>query len=289
MLSNFYEEKEFSNLANIKVISKNEIIKLQKSQEVEPKDVLKILDNSKVKKEELEKIKKQIEYEYKFKLSTLTPTKTSVSEIKRKFQEQAQSEEELTNYVDSINLSKPKFLDKDEDVKLTGAQKGTLIHMCMQRLQPDVEYNKEKISQMVEKMQLDGIINQKEREAINQYKILQFTKSNIWNELKNAKTIFKERPFYIEVNAKDINAGDNEDFILVQGIIDLYYINANDELVLVDYKTDFVLEGEENKLVEKYKKQLELYKSALENALNKKVTRTIIYSVYLSKEIEIIF
>ena len=33
---------------------------------------------------------------------------------------------------------------------------------------------------------------------------------------------------------------DLEEKILVQGIIDLYYINQQDELILVDFKTDYV-------------------------------------------------
>ena len=73
--------------------------------------------------------------------------------------------------------------------------------------------------------------------------------------------------------------------ILVQGIIDLYYIDEKDNLVLVDYKTDFV--QNENELVEKYSKQLEFYQRALEDALGKKVWKKYIYSVYLGKEIEI--
>ena len=76
---------------------------------------------------------------------------------------------------------------------------------------------------------------------------------------------------------------DLEENILVQGIIDLYYIDKNGNIVLVDYKTDYV--QEEKELIEKYKEQLELYKHAIEKALNKKVDKTIIYSTYLQKEI----
>ena len=72
----------------------------------------------------------------------------------------------------------------------------------------------------------------------------------------------------------------------MQGIIDLYYINQNDEIVLVDYKTDRVNQGEENKLTEKYSKQLEIYTKALSQALNKIVDKKFIYSVYLNKMIE---
>ena len=74
-----------------------------------------------------------------------------------------------------------------------------------------------------------------------------------------------------------------EENILVQGIIDLYYINKNNELVLVDYKTDFV--QNENELIEKYKVQLELYKTALEEALQRKVDKVYIYSTQLEKNI----
>ena len=43
----------------------------------------------------------------------------------------------------------------------------------------------------------------------------------------------------------------------------------------------------ENELVEKYKEQLYLYKDALEKALNRKVDRMWIYSLYLNESIEI--
>ena len=58
-------------------------------------------------------------------------------------------------------------------------------------------------------------------------------------------------------------------------------------MVLVDYKTDYVEKGKENDLVEKYRKQLEIYKTALQQALGKNVDKCYIYSVYLEKMIEI--
>ena len=99
-------------------------------------------------------------------------------------------------------------------------------------------------------------------------------------ELKEAKEIHKEEPFYINLPAKDIfdEAADNE-MILVQGIIDLYYIDKNGNLILVDYKTDYVPDGNLSKLEEKYKIQLELYKKALEGALGRKVDKAMIWAL----------
>ena len=124
-------------------------------------------------------------------------------------------------------------------------------------------------------------ITKKEADSINVNQILQFTKSNIWKDLKQAKQYYKEEPFYLNSEIE----GEN---ILVQGIIDLYYIDKDDNLVLLDYKTDFAKIGDENKLIDKHKPQLMLYKEALENALDRKVDKIYIYSTVLGKELEIL-
>ena len=50
----------------------------------------------------------------------------------------------------------------------------------------------------------------------------------------------------------------------------------------------YVEKGKDEELLNKYRKQLDLYKRALESALNRKVDKVYIYSVYLEKEIEYI-
>ena len=77
-----------------------------------------------------------------------------------------------------------------------------------------------------------------------------------------------------------------EDKVLVQGIIDLYYITEDNRLVLCDYKTDRLEKDED--FILRYKMQLDLYKEALEKALRRKVDKTIIYSTNLNKVIEVL-
>ena len=105
--------------------------------------------------------------------------------------------------------------------------------------------------------------------------------------MKNAKIVEREKPFYITLPVNEIYNNNIEEEILVQGIIDLYYITAKDELILVDFKTDFVENRDEQILIDKYKVQLDLYKRALESAIGRKVEKVYIYSTYLEKEIVI--
>lgn len=184
-----------------------------------------------------------------------------------------------------VGIKLPKFLQSDEDIKITNIEKGTLIHLCMQKLNLLKQYTIKDVKELVAELEAKKIITEKEAEAININKIYQFTKSKIWQEMQEAKKVQREKPFYINIPAKEIYGEDIEEKILVQGIIDLYYIDKQDNLILVDFKTDFVEGRNEQILIKKYKTQLELYKRALENALNKKVDKMYIYSTYLEKEI----
>ena len=253
---------------------------IQEEQEYTEKQIIEILNSKEYKKDELEKIKNQIQYEYKYQFETTIPTKSAVTKLKQ-MKELEEEQESI------IKFELPKFLKHDEETKITGAQRGTLIHLCMQKLNPKEQYDLQKIKDMIQNLELKKVITEKEAEAINPYKILKFTESKIWNELKTAKEIYQEKPFYINVPAKEIYKQETEENVLVQGIIDLYYIDKNDNIVLLDYKTDFVEQGKEIELIEKYKVQLNLYKQALEESLKKQVDKIYIYSVYLEKEIEL--
>ena len=183
----------------------------------------------------------------------------------------------------------PQFLQNDEDIKITNAQKGTLIHLCMQKLDlSNKNYTYKDIKELVAKLEMQKIITPKQAEAININKVYQFTKSKIWEEMIYAHEVQREKSFYISIPAKEIYHEDLEEDVLVQGVIDLYYINSQNELILVDFKTDYVENMNEQILVDKYKIQLELYKRALEEALKRKVDNIYIYSTYLEREISIL-
>ena len=293
LLVYLYEQSNTEDLLELNRVEPSSILENKKQdieQEKTSKNIIEMLDK-KANKDDVNKVKKQIEYEYPNKLAIDIPTKSSVTKIKQMKQKQLGVDfESMENEVEqekSITFEKPKFLQEEKETKITSAQKGTLIHLCLQKLNPKEEYSLEKIKSLIQNLEMNQIITEKESKAINPYKILQFTKSEIWKQLKNAKEYYQEKPFYINVPANQIYDEDIKENVLVQGIIDLYFINENGRVVLVDYKTDYVESGNEFELVEKYNSQLDLYKQALESALGTKVDKVYIYSVYLDKEIEI--
>lgn len=278
LLVYLYEKDNSKDLVKLQVLNKNELLKTFIKTDENEIDIKKELESVQIKNSNIEQISKILEYQYQYKLSTIMPTMTSVTNIKQI------ENKEVENI---MTFNKPQFIKNDEDQILTGAQKGTLVHLCLQRLDEKIEYDIDKIRKLLNTLVEKNIITQFEAKNINLYKLLNFTKSKIWNELKSAKKIYREKPFFINIPAKEIYKEETEEEILIQGIIDLCFINKQDELVLVDYKTDYVQKGMEKELIDKYINQLNLYKRALEESMNKKVDKTFIYSVYLEKELEI--
>ena len=278
------ESYKLSDIITLNVSNKKDLLKaLAKEEVVEQIDLKeKIEQILKNKSEEENKkseqaLKELLEWKYDYIVDTTLPTKSSVTKIK---QEKIKLEEMLkgieSEEVEYKKSYTPKFMQ--EDKKISSAEKGTLVHLCIQRLDEKKDYELKDIQNMILNLVEKEIITKNEADAIDVNLIYQYTKSQLFEELRQAKEVHKEQPFYINIPAKDVvsEAENSKKNILVQGIIDLYYIDKNDNLVLIDFKTDYISNepNAKEKILEKYKVQLEIYKTALEQALNRKTSKT---------------
>lgn len=213
---------------------------------------------------------------WKYEYETDTPSKTSVTALKNI---ELNFENKEITILDDISTKKveletldSKLISNIKNKKLTPAEKGTLIHLALQKL------NNEDIDNMIKNLKID----ENSREFLIQNKNIfeNYINSELFKELKKAKLIQKETPFYMDVNYKN-----TDEKVLIQGVIDLYFVDKDDNLILVDYKTDKNVD--EETLKQRYLNQLNMYEIALEKSLNMKVSKKTIYSTTLNKCIEI--
>lgn len=218
-------------------------------------------------------INKKLSWEYPYIKSTNLPTKTTVTEIKQLYNISDISE--IKQEISEI-IEKPEFMK--DDTKLIGASYGTIIHTILQK----INYNNLEIKSILNKLNIleNDDIYFKIINDINKY-----INSNIFKRSAAAQNIHRETHFNLNIPANEIYNLDDKykmDKIMIQGIIDLYFIE-NNEIVIVDYKTNNVLTDDE--LINKYNIQLKYYRKALEEITKMKVKETYIYSFKLSKEI----
>ena len=194
------------------------------------------------------------------------------------------------NQIEDIdNELLPRFML--ESVPVQGARRGTVYHKVLECIpildEPTVTKIQEATRQLVEKT----IITEEEAAVVNPYQIVAFMKSDIAKRMERAGKqgkIHREQQFVFSMKANEIRSDFmSEEPILVQGIIDCFF-EEDGQIVIVDYKTDHIpKENGEEILRSRYKVQLDYYQRAIEQTTGKKVSQRILYSFALQKEVEV--
>ena len=247
-----------------------------------------------------EQVKNQIHevmgYEYPFQKEVTLRAKITVSELKRLRQRESEIESEPLIQEGNPTVGQtmeyepiiPRFM-KTEEV-MTAAAKGTLYHKVLEEIDLFEMDSKEMIESRIRELILEERIPEETLEKVNINQLYQFTKSELASRMKEAnkkKKIYKEQQFVLGIQANEVNEEYvSDEIMLVQGIIDVFF-EEDGELVLMDYKTDYIKSRDGKELVDKYKVQLDYYARALEQITGKKVKEKIIYSFFLGKEIKV--
>lgn len=241
--------------------------------------------------EEFEKILKQrIAFKYDFSHLEGIPSKLSISTlhpIAAEGDNQEAMENELSKPKKKFSVDDLPTFDLNKKPTTTGAERGTATHVFLQFC--DFKRLKEKgFDAELKELTIKRFISPAMAKLINKEKIEAFrTSSELIDELLNAKRVIREFRFNLLLPAIEFygNEGITDERVLVQGVVDCLYENAQGEFILVDYKTDH--ETDENALKEKHRTQLTYYKRACEEMFKRKISKVQIYSVHNVKTIDI--
>lgn len=126
------------------------------------------------------------------------------------------------------------------------------------------------------------LLTEDEVKLIEKQKIERIFALSIFKEL-NGFTLYKEQPFTCYMPARIVEGDNKEGEILVQGIIDLLAIKGN-EAIIIDYKHSKI--KDDQMLIKRYQKQLELYAYAVQKVLDKRVIGAYLVNLYSAKVIK---
>ena len=221
---------------------------------------------------------------YRYETDQNITGKLSVSELKKNSYLPEETDAEELYQEEEIVPLVPKFCM--EETKLVGAARGTVYHTFMENL----DYSKKDALEMqLEELISCGKMAKEEAEVLCLTDIRRFLASRTGRKMTEAfqnGRLFRERPFVLGVPANEIHPEWNqEETVLVQGMIDAYFYEEDGTITLVDYKTDRV--PDLRTLGQKYHAQLAYYADALERLTGRKVQERVIYSFYLGREIKV--
>jgi ATP-dependent helicase/nuclease subunit A len=218
------------------------------------------------------RIASSLDFKYKYSSSLGYKSKLSITDIKKM---KNQGEENTGE----------KVFAQAEKKDISGNELGTAMHKIMECISfADTEY--EEIEKHIEDLFAKGIIEERFRGHINYHKIQNMICSPLGRRMYEAELrneLFREQQFYISMKASDIYANtDSDECIVVQGIIDAYFVEAG-EAVLIDYKTDHTASIHE--LVDRYHVQLDNYGETISRLRGLKVKEKLIYAFHFDEVI----
>ncbi|MDD4839390.1 MAG: UvrD-helicase domain-containing protein [Clostridia bacterium] len=230
------------------------------------------------KSEYFEEIKKQFEFEYAFKQSTVTAQKYSVTSIAK--------EASVQDDFAPLLFGDEVIEDEERTLGVNAKLKGIAYHKVLENID-FAQNNEDAVKEQISNLVKAGEMTAEMAELVLVNDILVCLNSDL-GRLAARSICEREKPFMMLVPLCDISDREEDKYIvdkvLVQGVIDLliYGETEGEQLVIVDFKNTSKSELEIRKL---YKKQLYLYKMAVESALLRKVDKLILYSFGSGKTI----
>ncbi|MDR1467116.1 MAG: helicase-exonuclease AddAB subunit AddA [Oscillospiraceae bacterium] len=263
--------KNFDNKNNlsIKIIRKNQSKNIDSFEnEEERKDKIERRDSCNANKLHL-KFLKRFNFKYKQQELVNIPAKISVTEL-------------LNDCNEELGIIfKPKFLGGNQFSTL---EIGSIQHKFLQLV--DFKKAKLNIAQCISEFVKANLLTKEESENLDIEKLRSFFNSKICERIIKSKNFLREYHFMVNMEAGKINPNISEKFkektVILQGAVDCAF-EENGKIIIVDYKTDKIIKS--SRLINKYKKQLKLYKYAISKCMEKPVKEMIIYSFALEKSL----
>ena len=259
------------------------------------------------------RLREVLEYEYPYESDIGLYAMVSVSELKKQSQI-GRTEDAIgtdSGNLEGIALGELKALTGSRDMAGSGpgesgeqkktvsagpnraALRGTAYHAVLEHIHFHEIHGLAEVKPVVDKLLEGGFLDQEAHDFINPKVIWNFLSSPLGKRMAKAQSegrIHKEQQFIIGIPAREMGLGDSDELVLIQGIIDAY-LEEEDGLVLIDYKTDHVPEGDPKQgakmLAERYRVQLDYYERALTQLTGKHVKERIIYSLALQMSINV--
>ena len=271
-------------------------------------------------------LKQRFSQRYPYQTDILRKNKYSVSELKHRAMRErfeAEQEETVPAFLEEpVTPTIPLFIQREESVEQETQNRGALRGTAVHRVMECYDFASEKsVQEQMEAMEKEEKITADMRTLVKERIVADFVSSETGKRMALAQrmgALYREKPFVMGFTEEELeNYGfgarsntdtcenihektdsdqekeeqekicHEEDLTLIQGIIDVFWIE-DDGITVLDYKTDRVDTAQE--LIDRYTTQLKLYADALERVFatrKLKVKEILIYSFRLEKLISI--
>jgi ATP-dependent helicase/nuclease subunit A len=222
----------------------------------------------------LQKLQETLTWQYGFGVATERAAKSSVTALRRQAADELEDEAE---HVFSFQFSAKRRI---QNRKLNAADTGTAHHKFLQLVSLERVGGVASLEAEAGRLEQEKVLSADERAVLDLKAVASFWNSDTGQKIcKQAINVKRELAFMAKFSPVELSeftgvkleAGLEEEFIVVQGVADLVVLLPQ-EIWLVDFKTDEVGAGDLPVKTKFYAPQLKLYASALAKIYSRPVT-----------------
>ena len=231
-------------------------------------------------------LSERFDYRYPHAARTKIPAKLSISRLYPDILDDTILEESIDEKKLPPLVRAPRFI---ENVESDAAKRGTATHLFLQFFDFDHAVRHGAAAELA-RLTEKHFLTAEDAALVNMAEVETFLASPLFAEMRAAKRLYREQRFNLELPAADFAADARlkeelaGETVLVQGVIDCFFYDAEGNIVLVDYKTDRLPKNRaaaEEKLRAAHARQLGYYARAIEEICEKAPKRRLIYSLCL--------
>ena len=212
------------------------------------------------------------------------PSKLTATQIKGRMLDSEIAQDAPADREEYAPIYRPNFIVEQRG--LTAAQRGTALHLVMEKLNLKGDLTPAGIREQMAQMRANDLLTVAQQECIPVNQIAQFFASGVGERVTRAKACHREFKFSMLVDAAGYFPEVEGEELLLQGVVDLWF-EDEDGVTVVDFKSDHILPGEESQRAEHYRPQLEAYSKALQTILGVEKIKTVLWFFKTSKAVEL--
>ena len=220
---------------------------------------------------------------YGHRAATVTPSKVTATQLKGRAIDEEIAEGTLPRRRESAP-ERPRFLQEKRG--LTGAERGTAMHLVMQFLPLDTAAEPWAVAEVIDGLRRRRLLTPEQAAALDVAALVRFLASPLAERIRNAPRLWREYRFALLTDAGIYDGDAAGEEMLLQGVADCVF-ETESGLAVVDFKTDRVQTAEVQRRAEVYRAQLDAYAGALSRILERPVTERILYFFACGEEISL--
>lgn len=229
--------------------------------------------------ETFRKLRESLAFSYAHTAATQAPSKQTATQRKGRIKDQEAAEHAREPRPVARAWRKPGFVERSPQ----GTAYGSAMHAALQYIRYEACTGEAETAREITRLVDQRYITPEQGAMVNCGKLARFFSTDLGKKLRaSGDRVIREFKFSILEDGSAYGPGLEGEQVLLQGVVDCALLEE-DGITVVDFKTDFVLEPDLPKLVDRYRPQVEAYAEALQRIFQKPVREKLLYLFYLDR------